>query len=198
VDITRHRRDARPRPALTELGTLPLAMAGAAMTGRGRPRLGQVDHVALSVTDLDASLDFYTRVLGFVPVMRVPGGRICLHPDTLLLLALVTHEAGDREAFSELHTGVDHLGLEASSREEVLRWERHLDSHGVRYTPVRDELFGSHLNFRDPDGIALEITSSNELMVAARAAFDGGRVTTAEIDAFVEANLGPEFTASSR
>jgi glyoxylase I family protein len=80
----------------------------------------------------------------------------------------------------------------------VLRWERHLAAHGVRYTPVRDELFGSHLNFRDPDGIALEITSSNELMEAARAAFDGGRVTATEIDAFVEAHLRPEFTPSSR
>ena len=198
MDIEGHRRDPRPRPALAELGTGPLAPPGAAMTTAGRPRLGSVDHVALTVTDLDASLDFYTRVLGFVHVMRVPGGRICLHPDNPLLLALVSHEEGCGGAFSELHTGVDHLGLEASSREEVLGWERHLRDHGVPYTPARDELFGSHLNFRDPDGIALEITSSNELMEAARTAFDAGRATASDIDAFVEAHLGPEFTPSSR
>jgi len=29
----------------------------------------------------------------------------------------------------------------------VLRYEQ----HGVAFTPIRDELFGSHLNFRDPD-----------------------------------------------
>jgi hypothetical protein len=33
----------------------------------------------------------------------------------------------------------------------------------VTYTPIRDMEFGYHLNFRDPDNIALEFNASNEI-----------------------------------
>lgn len=196
MDITRHRRDPRPRAALPGVAAGAVAVPHQGGTTVTRPGLGEVDHVALTVTDLDRSERFYTEVLGFVVVMVVPDGRICMHPDSDLMLALVRHEQGRGRPFSELDTGVDHLGLVASSREELVRWERHLADHGVRYTPVRDELFGSHLNFRDPDGIALELTSSNELMVAARAEFHTGNATTEAIAAFVAQHVGSEFAIS--
>ncbi|GAA1479066.1 VOC family protein [Nocardioides aestuarii] len=161
-----------------------------------RPLLGAVDHVALSVTDLDRSEQFYTTVLGFVVVMVVPDGRICMHPDTALMLALVRHEKRRGGPFSELDTGVDHLGIAVSSRDDLVRWEHRLADHGVTYTPVRDELFGSHLNFRDPDAIALELTSGNELMATARAEFRSGHASTDDIAAFVAHHVGAEFAVS--
>ncbi|WP_336275915.1 hypothetical protein [Nocardioides sp. B-3] len=48
------------------------------------------------------------------------------------------------------------------SREELVSWELHLKALGVEYTPIRDMEFGAHLNFRDPDHIALELSTSNE------------------------------------
>ena len=196
MDITSHRRDPRPRPAFPGLAPGAVALPGPGAAAVSRPRLGDVDHVALSVTDLERSEQFYTAVLGFVVVMAVPGGRICMHPDSDLILALVRHDEGRGRPFSELDTGVDHLGLAAASREELVRWERHLADLGVRYTPVRDELFGSHLNFRDPDGIALELTSGNELMDAARAQFDSGRASREAIDTFVAEHVGAAFSVS--
>jgi len=71
----------------------------------------------------------------------------------------------------------------------VLRYEQ----HGVAFTPIRDELFGSHLNFRDPDDIALELTSSNELMIAAQRALASGQMTSADIAAFIAENVDPSF-----
>ncbi len=50
-----------------------------------------------------------------------------------------------------------------SSREDLVDWERRLDALGVEYTPIRDVQFGAHLNFRDPDHIALELTTSKEI-----------------------------------
>lgn len=161
----------------------------------GPPVLGGVDHLALTVTDLDVSRRFYTDVLGFVVVMQIPNGRICMHPDTGFVLALLVHEAARREPFSELNTGADHVGFSASSREELEAWERRFESHGVRFTPIRDELFGSHLNFRDPDDIALEISSSNELMIAARSTLASGPMTAEAIAEFVAEHVGADYAA---
>ena len=160
-----------------------------------RPDFAGVDHVALTVTDLDASQRFYTEVLGFVVVMDVGYGRICMHPGTGFVLAFATHEGGRGGLFSELNTGMDHLGFTAASREELEQWERHFDEQGVTHTPIRDELFGSHLNFRDPDDIALEFSSSNELMIAAQEALATGQMTSADIAAFISENVGPDLVA---
>ncbi|GAA3602806.1 VOC family protein [Microlunatus ginsengisoli] len=150
-----------------------------------------VAHVAFTVTDLDVSQRFYAEVLDFVPVMDVGYGRILMHPGTGFGLALLRHEGAHGGRFTELTTGVDHLGFVASSREELEQWERRFDEHGVTYTPIRDMELGSHLNFRDPDNIALELTVPNELMITAQQALASGQAGPAEIAAFVAENLDP-------
>ena len=160
-----------------------------------RPRFAGIDHLALTVTDLGVSQRFYTEVLDFVVVMDVGYGRILMHPQTGFVLTLVAHEGSHGGSFSELITGMDHVGFTAASREELEQWERHFEEHGVVVTPIRDEQFGSHLNFRDPDDIALELSSSNELMIAAREALSSGQMTPADIAAFVAKNVDPAFVA---
>lgn len=93
-----------------------------------------VSHVALTVTDLDVSEAFYTKVLDFVTVMDVGYGRILMHPQTGFTLGLLIHDQARGGAFTELTTGLDHLGLTASSRAELEEWERRLDEHGVSHT----------------------------------------------------------------
>jgi hypothetical protein len=68
----------------------------------------------------------------------------------------------------------------------------------VPYTPIRDELFGSHLNFRDPDNIALELSASNELMIAAQSALASGQTSLADIAAFITEHVGSDFVPSAR
>lgn len=162
-----------------------------------RPGFAGVDHVALTVTDLDASQRFYTQVLDFVVVMDVGYGRICMHPATGFTLALITHDGAHGGPFTELTTGLDHLGLTAASREELEWWERRFDELGVAYTPIRDEAFGHHLNFRDPDNIALELSASNQLMLAAQEALASGELGPDEIAAFVAEHVGPDFVATT-
>jgi glyoxylase I family protein len=162
------------------------------MTPAG-PGFAGIDHVALTVTDLDVSERFYTEVLGFVVVMDVGTGRICMHPATGFVLALLVHDGGTGQAFSELNVGADHLGLASASREELEWWQARFDELGVTYTPIRDETFGSHLNFRDPDDIALELSCSNELMAAAQAAMATGRMTSEDIASFIAENVSEEF-----
>jgi glyoxylase I family protein len=152
-----------------------------------------IDHVALTVTDLDVSQRFYTELFDFVVVMDVGYGRICMHPSTGFTLALIKHPEAHGGPFTELHTGVDHLGFAAASREELEEWERRFDEYGVVYTPIRDMEMGYHLNFRDPDGIALELSASNELLLTAQRLMAEGNITSADIAAFVSEHVSPDL-----
>lgn len=156
-----------------------------------------IDHAALTVTDLDASVHFYTRVLDFVLVMDVGYGRICMHPSTGFTLGLTKHPGAHGGAFTELNTGLDHLGLGAESREDLEEWERRFDEHGVVYTPIRDMEMGYHLNFRDPDNIALELSAPNELLKTAQRLMASGQVTESDIAAFIAENVSPDYVPST-
>lgn len=127
------------------------------------PDFAGVDHVSLTVTDLDRSEAFYTSVLGLLRLADFGHARILVHRPTSFVLALVRHDAGDGGAFTELHTGMDHVGFAVGSREELVEWQRRLEALGVEHTPIRDMEFGHHLNFRDPDHIALELSASNDI-----------------------------------
>lgn len=145
-----------------------------------------VDHVSFTVSDLDRSQHFYTTVLDFVMVLDVGYGRIFMHPGTGFTLSLMKHAGATGGAFTELTTGLDHLGLAAASRDDLEKWERRFDDLGVTYTPIRDMEFGYHLNFRDPDNIALELSAPNEHLIAAKKALSDGQTTQADIDAFID------------
>ena len=78
-----------------------------------------VDHVSLTVSDLDTSQDFYTSVLDFVPVLDVGYGRIFMHPGTGFTLSLMKHDKALGGAFTELTT--DSITL-ASRRRRAPTW----------------------------------------------------------------------------
>jgi catechol 2,3-dioxygenase-like lactoylglutathione lyase family enzyme len=128
------------------------------------PALGGVDHVALTVTDLDRSERFYTEVLGLLRLADFGHARVLVHRPTSLMVTLVRHDASPGAPFTELATGLDHLGLAVGTREELVEWEHRLAAYGVEYTPIRDMELGHHLNFRDPDHIALELSASTEVL----------------------------------
>jgi len=144
-----------------------------------------VDHVGLSVTDLDRSERFYTDVFDLIRLMDFGYGRILLHRQTGFVFGISTHDAAERLPFTELTTGLDHLGFTANSRAELVEWERKLDAIGVVYTPIRDMEFGYHLNFRDPDNIALEISSHNEVAVSPLAELEERDIPQEEIESRV-------------
>ena len=123
-----------------------------------------VGHVSMSVTDLDRSERFYCEVFDLMQLADFGEVRVLLHRQTGFMIAISRHEQGTGGPFTELNTGLDHLGFVAEDRDELVAWEQKLASLGVVYTPIRDMEFGSHLNFRDPDNIALELSCLNEVM----------------------------------
>jgi catechol 2,3-dioxygenase-like lactoylglutathione lyase family enzyme len=157
------------------------------------PSFAGVNHFALTVTDLDVSQRFYTEVLGFLPVLDVGYGRVCLHKATGFSIALIRHPEGSGKPFTEQTTGLDHIGLTAADRDELVAWEDRFRELGVSFTPIQDLPLGHHLNFRDPDGIALELQAPTEMYAAALADARTRDVSDAEVLAMAEQMLGGEL-----
>jgi len=130
-----------------------------------RPQLSGVDHVGLSVTDLDRSISFYCDELGALLVVppfdgyRGFAGRMAVLLLGLTIVDLLEHSANGGEKFQPARTGLDHLALAAESYDEVDAWVRWLDSRGIPHSEVRDsDGFGALFDFVDPDGMQIEIS----------------------------------------
>ena len=67
--------------------------------------------------------------------------------------------AGDR--FDEDRVGLDHLSFTVAGADELRASVAVLDELGIAHEPVKDTGPLSILEFRDPDGIALEISAAN-------------------------------------
>jgi catechol-2,3-dioxygenase len=117
-------------------------------------------HVALTVSDLDASARWYTTVLGSEPVLDEDTGpfRHVVYAVGGTLLGL--HGFPDlttSEAFDERRPGLDHVAFGCASRAELEAWASRLDELGISHGGIVDAHYGSGLSFRDPDNIALEL-----------------------------------------
>ena len=135
-----------------------------------KPANPTLHHLALTVTDLDASMAWYREVFEVSLVGEVPHpggtGMVLADQQRTLMIVLHRHDANERERFSEMRTGLDHAGFMVTSREELESWSDHLAAHGVvrsadaasplTQSPIADEPYGSVLVFRDPDNIQLE------------------------------------------
>ncbi|MDO5737045.1 MAG: VOC family protein [Propionibacteriaceae bacterium] len=127
------------------------------------PTFSGIDHIALTVTDLHVSLEFYERVLGVEAdgaMSDGPFSRSVLPLPDGTHLGLTQHDSGSGEPFNPRTPGLDHVGFACPLRSELARWSEHLDSMGVEHSGIQDAEYGSALSFKDPDGNALEFFAS--------------------------------------
>lgn len=117
----------------------------------------RIQHVALSVTDIERSGRWYQDLFGFQKVAEFadPPLEIYLTPDGQAL-DLREDPAVAQEPFTQTHVGLDHLAFVCLDRAEFDAWLDRLTALGIDNSGAQDSPFGSHINFRDPDGIALE------------------------------------------
>ena len=122
-------------------------------------------HVALTVSDLARSAEFYERLLDLeltideheesrqAKVYRITG--------TGAVLGLVQHattaDATGEASFRPDRIGLDHVAFAVSDRAAVDRWVERLDGLGIAHSGAIDIPVGAILNFRDPDDIQLSI-----------------------------------------
>ena len=121
-----------------------------------------IHHVAVTVTDLEASEAWYTKVLGVAPVIDEDTGpfRHIVYPLGGTLLGLHGFpKLASTDNFDERRPGLDHIAFGCANRAELEEWAARLDSLGIEHGGIVDAGYGSGLSFRDPDNIALELTA---------------------------------------
>lgn len=126
-------------------------------------------HIRLTVCDIDRSRAFYDAVFGLPVAIQMPpdadeatraqlaflyGGVVYAIGSGLFGLRPVA-DGGDR--FDENRVGLDHISFQVGSVDELNDAVAVLDALGVAHEGVKDLGMGSILEFRDPDGVALEL-----------------------------------------
>jgi glyoxylase I family protein len=138
--------------------------------------LGPVHHIRLTVTDVERSRAFYTELLGFQIAMEAPlpagdphheltvdllqDGIVMVNGDLLIGLRPVdTERSGDR--FDPFRCGLDHLSFSVGSKADLEAAAQAFEERGVEHSRISDlPPFGiAVLPFKDPDGVALELTA---------------------------------------
>ena len=136
---------------------------------RATPGVTGIHHFSITVTDLEASLAWYQRLLGADRVpMQFPHyeredtgyGELLVEPRSGVVIGLHTNTGNDGQRFDEARTGLDHVALNVASREDLEAWTAWLDELGIEHSGIRtgEQPFPfSTVVFRDPDNIQLEL-----------------------------------------
>lgn len=126
------------------------------------PEISGYHHLSLTVTDLDRSTTWWTKVLGFEVFSRFERDGmtkvVMRHPSCGAYFSLTGHGGrAPSERFSELRTGMDHLAFTVADRTELEAWKARFEEHGVEHSEIKASVVGDLIAFRDPDNIAFEV-----------------------------------------
>ena len=121
--------------------------------------IDRIDHLVLTVFDVDRTLDFYRRVLGMEPITFAGGRRGLAFGRQKLNL----HQAGrefEPKALKPTPGAIDLCFITESTLDEVVA---HLRSQGVAIAAGPVEKTGAlgpmmSVYFRDPDGNLVEVS----------------------------------------
>ena len=109
--------------------------------------------LALNVSDIDAAVDFYTRLFATEPYKRKPGYANFAVADPPLKLVLFENAEADGGS-------INHLGVETETAEEVVSAEERLTTSGLTTTGIDDTVccYAEKVEtwVSDPDGARWE------------------------------------------
>ncbi len=133
------------------------------------PAVTGIHHFSPTVSDVEASAQWYERVFG---MSRVPatfphhgdeaGGYavLLMDPRSGVAIGLHHHETNPQRAFDESQTGLDHISFGVAQHGDLDAWVEWLDELGIAHSGVidtTDPIPYSVVVFRDPDNIQLEL-----------------------------------------
>jgi catechol 2,3-dioxygenase-like lactoylglutathione lyase family enzyme len=115
------------------------------------------NHYALTVSDLQRSIEWYERLFESPPVavMDEDNFQAAIWFEPMLAIH-ANRDQPEGDVFDELRIGLDHIAFGCTSREELESWPARLDALGIEHGEILDRPYGAGLAFRDPDNIQLE------------------------------------------
>lgn len=120
----------------------------------------RLNHAVLYVRDVDASVEFYARTLGFRTVMAMPGAAFLQasgsNNDHDLGLFQIGPQAGPSGA-GRATVGLYHLAWEVDTLDELAATRARLESVGA-LAGATDHGTTKALYAKDPDGIEFEVS----------------------------------------
>lgn len=119
------------------------------------PDEAHIGRVRLQVSDLDASLQYYTQVLGFRLLSR-ESGVARLGPDGGPVLIELHERAGARPVPRRGLLGLYHFAILLPDRAALGRFLTHLGEVGA-HAGSADHLVSEALYLSDPDGLGIEV-----------------------------------------
>jgi glyoxylase I family protein len=127
-------------------------------------KLARIDHVAVSVKDVDKSRDFYSRILSLPEIPRpnfnFPGvwyklGEVMIH----VIQKDDTHDSANRANLSAQDA---HFAFFVESVEELNAIIQKVESEGIPWYELENAPSGlRQVFFKDPDGYTIEIITPN-------------------------------------
>ena len=129
-----------------------------------------IHHVTGHTDDLGAAGEFYEKALGLRLVKRSVNqddpdtlhyfwanydGERVLPASDMTLFGWPSHARRAREGVGQTH----HIAFRTANEEQQLGWREHLESLGIRVTPVMDRNYFKSIYFRSPDGLLVEIAT---------------------------------------
>lgn len=121
-------------------------------------RIKSIDHIELTVKDLEVSRNFYEKLPGFKVVASYPNFVMFSCGD--FKLGITDHNkqiTSDR--FMETNVGMDHISFMVSKREDLDEALKFFSAENIPHGEIKKLSNNAYaLAFRDPDNIQLELT----------------------------------------
>jgi catechol 2,3-dioxygenase-like lactoylglutathione lyase family enzyme len=122
----------------------------------------QIDHIAINTVNIDESVKFYSEVMGFEELRRVPNGDnvlVYMKINDSSTIELFDHEKQiDYSEHPGSASGTAHFAFSVNNIQE---WNDHLIKHHVIFTlplcPL-EHLGKNVLLFKDPNGVVIELS----------------------------------------
>ena len=122
---------------------------------------GSPHHIALTVSNMERSKEFYTEIVGMKFAAATEPRVFLISGSLVLALGTAPEQPIKDDKFDENRIGLDHISFSVASRDELEKAAKFLDEKGVAHGEIKD-LAGFQiyvLAFRDPDNIQLELTA---------------------------------------
>lgn len=124
----------------------------------------RASHTVLAVTDLHRSRDFYRDVVGLVVTEETSDAVYLRGLEEAAHHSLVLEQAATAQAL--------HVGLRVRTDADVVAAERFCASNGLDHRRLERPFQGETLQFRDPVGTHIELTSSMDVVPRKYQAYD--------------------------